>query len=164
MKNYLLVVAIVIISTTSFAQETESTPVTFNIGAEIATPVGSLDNISNFGFGISALAEYKPVKQFGVTFSAGYIHFFGKNYGGYSAPSLGQIPVLGGVRLYVAKEFYVSGQLGYSFFDKNLGSGFTYAPGIGAKFNTLDVTLKYMAASVDGGTLSNIGLRLGYSL
>ena len=163
MKKYTLLTAIILVSLSSFAQETETQPLSFNIGGELAVPVSNLSNISSFGFGISALGEYRVVEAFSVTLSAGYIHFFGKSFGGYTAPSLGQVPLLAGGRYYFIKNVYASGQLGISIFNKGLGSGFTYVPGIGAKFSNLDATLKYMGASVEGGTLSNISLRFAYA-
>ncbi|RYE13927.1 MAG: hypothetical protein EOP45_20435 [Sphingobacteriaceae bacterium] len=162
MKKLFLAMAVAFISATSFAQENNVTSkkVGFSIGAELASPVGDLKNVSNFGFGGTLQGEYMASDMFGITLNTGYINYFSKYDNGRS---VGQIPILAGARYYFIKDIYVSGQLGVSIikvkgFDSE--SGFSYAPGIGIKVSVIDLTLKYLGTSLDGGNTSNVGLRV----
>jgi hypothetical protein len=168
MKKLVLIVVIAFASASSFAQDTEKKNVVISVGAELAAPVGNLGDASSFGLGATAQLEYMATSNVGLTLNAGYINYFGKDYtlpgyGTQKYESLGQIPVLAGARYYFIKDIYISGQLGFSSFTKDRGTGFSYAPGIGIKFSVLDATLKYLGTSRDGGSLSNVGLRIAYS-
>ena len=168
MKKYLLAMAIMMIGATSFAQDTEEKKVVFSVGAEGAIPIGDSKDAYSAGFGATAQVEYMVAEKFGVTLNAGYINFSGKTYtipglGTVKGGSIGQIPILAGFRYYFIKDIYFSGQLGFSSFTKGGGTAFTYAPGVGAKFSVLDVTLKYLGAPKNGATFSTVGLRVAYS-
>jgi hypothetical protein len=61
---------------------------------------------------------------------------------------------------------YGSGQLGVTFStEKDGGSAFTYAPGVGFQISeNVDVLAKYTGMSVkDGGSINEIGVRLAYN-
>lgn len=168
MKKYLLAMAVVMIATTGFSQDTQVKKLVLSVGAEGALPIGDSKDVYSAGFGATAQAEYMIAEKFGVTLNAGYIHFSGKDYtlpviGTVKGSSIGQIPVLVGARYYFIKDIYLSGQLGFSSFTKDGGTAFTYAPGIGAKFSVLDVTLKYLGATKDSETFSTVGLRVAFS-
>jgi hypothetical protein len=161
MKRYLLALAILTISATGFAQDTEIKKLVLSVGAEGAIPVGDYKDAYSIGLGGTAQAEYMVAPKFGVTLNAGYINFSGEN----NIESVGQIPVLAGGRFYFVKDIYVSGQLGVSILTggDDSESGFTYAPGIGAKFSVLDVTLKYTSTSINSFNFSNVGLRVAFN-
>ena len=169
MKKLSLICALALASSGLFAQEnnTTSKKVGFSVGVELASPVGDLKDSHKFGIGGTAQVEYMVAQQVGITLNAGYISYSGKSQTflgtTYKNPALGQIPILAGVRYYFIKDIYVSGQLGVSVFKvkgADSESAFTYAPGIGIKVSLLDLTLKYMGASKNGSTLSNVGLRV----
>ncbi len=66
------------------------------------------------------------------------------------------------------------GEMGYSSFkiyykgengdlaSSNSG-GFTYAPTVGVNFNAVELGIRYEGTSLKGGTVSTIGLRLGFN-
>lgn len=168
MKKQLLSILAVLIAGFSYAQETKTVkPVVLSIGAELASPVGDLDNSSDFGIGGSLQAEFMVKSNLGITVNAGYINYLGKKYdtpiGSVKAASISQIPLLAGVRYYLIKDIYVSGQLGASIFNRDIGTAFTYAPGIGARASIFDLTLKYMGSNKNDASLSNVSLRVAVS-
>jgi hypothetical protein len=168
MKKHLLAAALMISVASAMAQDKkEVKPLSYSVGVEAAVPVGDLHYGSSFGFGATALGEYKVSDQFGVTFTAGYLHYLGKKDKelDYKYPSLGQIPLLAGGRYYIKDGIYASGQLGVSIFtsDGETTTAFTYAPGVGIKHKNIDATLKFMSATKEGTSLSNIGVRVAYS-
>jgi predicted porin len=73
--------------------------------------------------------------------------------------------VLAGFKYDLTPQLYASAQLGVTFSDeKNSGSVFTYAPGLGYKFSeNVDALLKYTGYSKDGNSLSTVGLRIAYT-
>jgi hypothetical protein len=72
---------------------------------------------------------------------------------GGRGPSIDAIPVLVGGKVLLSGKVYAQGQLGVTFLDANRGNNFTYASGIGFRFNAhLDGLLKYQ-----GWNLSNSG-------
>ena len=151
----------------------------FSIGAELAAPIGDFKKSSSFGFGGSVQGDYWVDPTFAITLNAGYINFTGKDYTivvpGFpnttiKGTSFGLIPILGGIKYNFTPQFYGTAQLGVSFStQKNGGSNFTYAPGLGYKFtDNFDALLKYTGYSVKSGTggsssLNTIGLRIAYT-
>ena len=84
----------------------------------------------------------------------------------------GLIPVLAGIKYSFTPQVYASAQLGVSFStEKDGGSNFTYAPGIGYKFSeNFDILAKYTGYSVKSSgsgskstSLNTGGIRLAYT-
>lgn len=167
MKKLFFVFALAAVSVAVKAQDTR--PLKFSIGLEAALPVGDFADASSFGIGGSAQADYLVAEKLALTLNAGYISFQGKDYelGGvtYKTGSTGFIPVLAGFKYDLTPQLYGSAQLGVTFSDeKDSGSVFTYAPGLGYKFSeNFDALLKYTGYSKDGSTASTVGLRIAYT-
>jgi hypothetical protein len=168
MKKLFFVVAFAAASVAVKAQDTS--PLKFSIGLEAALPVGDFADSHSFGIGGSLQGDYSVAEKLAVTLNAGYTSYTGKKYdvpgfGSVKAPAIGLIPVLAGFKYALTDQLYGSAQIGATFSDqKNSGTAFTYAPGLGYKFSeNFDALLKYTGYSQDGGTLSTVGLRVAYT-
>ncbi|HSN62226.1 MAG TPA: outer membrane beta-barrel protein [Ferruginibacter sp.] len=165
MKKLLFIAAFTAVSFLGQAQDDASSPLRFSIGFDAALQLGDFGDAYSFGIGGSVQADYSVAEQLALTLSAGYMNYSGKTVSGFKIPSTGLVPVLAGIKYSFTENLYGSAQLGMSFStEKNGGSSFTYAPGIGYKFTpNFDALLKYTGMSDDGTNLNQIGLRLAYT-
>ncbi len=182
MKKLILSLAVIAAAIGAQAQDdkTDASGLKFSLGLEAALPIGDFNKTSSFGIGGSVQGDYWIDPTLAITLNAGYINFSGKDYSivipGFGTTTVkgadfGLIPVLGGIKYKFTPELYGSAQLGVSLStEKNGGSNFTYAPGIGYYFSpNFDALLKYTGYSVkgSGGTgnsaLNTIGLRIAYT-
>ena len=133
----------------------------FGFGATAGIPVGDIKPYSNFVLSGNLQAEQAQSQTFGITLSAGYLNFSGKNGTG----STGFIPILLGGKYHFTDKLYGHAQLGISLStEKNGGGAFTYAPSIGYDVSEkFDIALKYQAATKDNVNISFIGLRAAYN-
>jgi hypothetical protein len=135
-----------------------------SVGPEIAAVTGNLGDVYSLAIGGTVQADLKINEEFAVTANSGFIDFIGKKIGGtnvkYQSNVL--IPLLAGAKYYFSPKAYGSLQLGTTIATNNGGgSTFTYAPGVGYKFDEhIDAILKYTGYSGDGGTF---GIRVGYT-
>ena len=144
----------------------------FGIGVEGGLPVGENGKVYSAVFGANLQYETMPDADLGITLSAGYLHFpLKKIYHTTAGPnSSGFVPLLAGIKYYFTPGAFFHAQLGAAvsttkdIFGNTGGTSFAYAPGVGVKLSpNIDAELKYMGISNKGGTLPNVGLRLGYN-
>jgi hypothetical protein len=133
------------------------------IGVEAGVPLGQNGKPYSAAIGGSLQYEYMPDTDLGLTLSGGYLHWPIKS--SYGGGSIGFVPLLAGVKYYFIPGAFFHAQLGAAVGTaKNQGTSFAYSPGIGLKLSpNVDATLKYTGFSTSGGTLENVGLRLGYN-
>ena len=189
MKKLLFVVAFAAAGMSVKAQDEDSKPLKFSIGADVALPVGDFiesgagkfSDYYSLGLGGSVQAAYALDTDLALTFSVGYMSYMAKETDGFKPESLGVIPVQAGIEYNFTPQFFASAQLGYNIYTGKLlsdsdakMSGFSYAPGIGYRFTpNFSAQLRYQGASVkikpdgggdsESGNLSQIGLRVAYS-
>jgi hypothetical protein len=170
MKKIILSLAVVAIATLTATAQKESSDksLKFSIGVEAGLPIGSFKNSSKFGIGGSAQAEYMASENVGLTGRVGYLSFAGKTTTigevNVKLASISVIPVMVGGKFYFNEKVFGHAEAGLSFFNRNLGSVFTYAPGIGVKAGeNVEVEVKYQGASKNGGSISFIGLRAAFT-
>ncbi len=150
----------------SFALQAQDTqPLRFSIGLEAALPTGNFGDVSSFGIGGSAQADYSVAEKLALTLNAGYISFSGKTINGEKLKASGFVPVMAGFKYNLTEQLYGSAQLGATFItEKDSETLFTYAPGLGYQFSpNFDVLLKYTGFSAKDVELSAVGLRLAYT-
>lgn len=172
MAIVIFAISILTVSAQQQQQEKIKKRITYSFGGDIGVPAGYVANYSSIVAGGSLQAEYPIFKATGITASAGYLDFIAKR-GGKGASF---IPVLLGVKYYLAPKIYASGQAGLSFYggrDRGDGNGggsgekyFTYVPGVG--FHTskhFDVLFKYEAVYIASSarTYSSAGVRISYN-
>ena len=154
------------LAVTGFAVQAQDTsPLKFSLGLEAALPLGDFADVSSFGIGGSLQADYSVAEKLALTLNAGYISFSGKTVEGVKYDASGFIPVLGGFKYDLTPQLYGAAQLGVTFSDqKNSGSVFTYAPGLGYKLSgNFDALLKYTGYSRNSSTIGTVGLRIAYT-
>jgi hypothetical protein len=176
MKRSKLIVALVLgllaFSTTSNAQNGR-----FSVGAELAIPMGDFADATSMGFGGSLRYEFPVGDNLGLTATAGYLAFSGKDdLGNWS-----MIPVQVGAKYYFTDNqdgFYGHLMLGIhstsyktpeiTFMGITVGgetvssTDFSYAPEVGYHLANVDIGLRYQMIATEGSTTSYLGLRLAY--
>jgi phosphate-selective porin len=182
MKKVILSLAVIAATISANAQtKVSSSPIKISVGVEAVAPFGDFAKTSKFGIGGSIQGDYNVDPTLAITLNAGYIDFLGKDqtitYPGVGNVTVkhadfGLIPVLAGIKYSFTPQLYGSAQLGVSFStEKNGGSNFTYAPGIGYKFSdNFDILAKYTGYSVKSSgsgngssSLNTAGVRLAYT-
>lgn len=141
----------------------------FSIGpyAELGWPVGDFSTTHNMGIGAGLDADIRLPAGLGITGSAGYMRFPGKDVdngaGSTKMPAVAAFPIRVGLKYKFLKLLYIKLESGAANFtgDNSSGSAFILAPGIGLRFLGLDAELKYEAWMHDG-TLGFFGLKAGY--
>jgi hypothetical protein len=136
-------------------------------------PLGNTKTAFNVAGGLDLRFSYKAGPGF-ATLSVGANAFIPKSFVGVSTKAGLQIPVKVGYKYVIVPHFFVMGEAGFSSFrsyynggNNNLVSnsvtGFTYAPSIGTEFGAFEVAVRYEGIAVSGGTVSFVGLRLGFN-
>lgn len=134
-----------------------------SIGLDEGVPAAYISKYSSFVMGASLQGEYMALKELGVTLSANYLYFLGKDGG----DGLSMLPALGGVNFYITPRVFLSGQLGASWYigkDSENKAYLTYAQGIGFQaFRRVSLLAKYEGINVGPSrTYSFAGLRVAY--
>jgi hypothetical protein len=172
MKKTILSLAIIGISTAAFAQKKEDDVqlLKFSIGLEAALPLGNFGDVSTFGIGGTAQADYKVGDDLALNINAGYISFQPKNITVFGTTikgkAVGYIPILAGIRYYFTDEVFALAQLGITIATASGTSSslFTYSPGVGYKFSEyVDAAIKYTGYSKDSNNTSTVGVRVAYT-
>lgn len=163
-----LVIGLVSASSVAFSQEGR-----FSVGAELAIPMGDFGDAVGIGFGGSLRYEAPVGDNLGITGTAGYLSFSGKNGG----ESTYMIPVQAGLKYYFTEQqmgFYGHVMAGLHFYksyeidlvnftiEETTTSAFSYAPEIGYHLDNIDFGLRYQFVSTEGSTTSYLGLRVAY--
>ena len=136
-------------------------------------PLGDTKTAFNVAGGIDLRFSYKAGPGF-ATLSAGANAFIPKSFAGVSKKAGLQIPIKVGYKYVIVPHFFLMGEAGFSSFrsyysggNNNLvsssSSGFTYAPSIGTQFGSFEAAVRYEGVAVSGGTVSFVGLRLGFN-
>ncbi|WP_158824972.1 hypothetical protein [Mucilaginibacter lacusdianchii] len=154
-----------------------------SVGPEVGLPLGDAGDGYSVTLGGTLKLEV-PVSNsnFNVTFTSGYINYFGKNvqldyatYNGiYSVrgklDNQGFIPVKIGGKYYANKNVYFEGEVGIvtNVNSSSSSTAFAYAPSIGVSLpvadtkNAFDLGFRYEGWTKDGNVVSQIALRLAY--
>jgi hypothetical protein len=177
MKKTQLLAALSIIAAflsvkTASAQTIGDGKLRFGIGVDGLLPVGSLTNAENFGLGITPRLQYTVNSTLALTFTSGIYHFFPKNDYYYLTNGSGIgakyhldiIPVKAGVKVFVNKNIYLSGEAGAGFEVEDGGGPvkLILSPGVGYACKHWDVGLRYENFSGNNNTYSTLGLRVAY--
>ena len=177
-------VAIVLMSTTLFAQNGR-----ISLGAELGLPMGDFGDAASMGFGGSLRYEMPMGDNLGLTLTAGYLMFSGKDQEIFGIEIEGadwsMIPIQLGAKYYFTEQqegFYGMVELGVhamtvttpSYSTTFLGVPVTvpessasstelsYAPAIGYHLANIDIGLRYQMIATEGSTTSYLGFRLAY--
>lgn len=166
MKNSLLLLLLCVVCYSSKAQ-TRRAPATrpsgFSIGVEAGLPLGENGKPYSSILGGSLQYENRPSSDIGLTASAGYLNYSIKK--DYGSGNVGFVPLMGGLKYYFSSSAFLHAQLGAAVGTKEgQGTSFAYSPGVGFRLSpNIDLTVKYQGISNSGGSLENVGARLGLS-
>jgi len=137
----------------------------FSIGpyAEVAWPMGTLEQTHKNGLGAGLNADIR-IRKFGLTASAGFIHFAGKTITTTESTvhpaAINAFPVRAGIKYRFVPTLYMKLEGGVASYTNGKGSAFILSPGIGLRLLGLDIQAKYEAWINDG---SGWGIKLGYN-
>jgi len=137
----------------------------FSVGpyAEMIWPMGRLDETNDKGIGGGINADIR-IRKFGLTASAGFIHFSGKsmkvNDDMTKMPAINAFPIRAGIKYRFIPAVYFKLEGGVARFINNSGSAVIFSPGIGLRVLGLDLQAKYETWINEG---SGWGVKLGYN-
>nr|WP_068887189.1 outer membrane beta-barrel protein [Pedobacter panaciterrae] len=139
------------------------------IGFDLGLPIGNFGDFANYGTGGSLLYQHPVSKSLNITGNVGYIRFNGKETIGTLKYRQSFIPIKAGARYFITENIYGTAEVGAAIATAN-GSGvsFIYTPGLGVEIpvsrtGSLDIGARYEGWAKNTGTLSFIGLRVGYN-
>jgi hypothetical protein len=171
-KSLLTLVTLSVMAFSSFAQTIAKPSPSpsdavgrFSIGAEGGLPIGDISSAFGSVIGGSIKYEIPTIPRAFLTISAGYTAFLTKSdlkvFGASSSANF--IPLKAGAKYYTEGNFFIEGQLGIVFSTEDSSSHeFIFSPGLGYSFNGgFEAGLRY-EGWVNGGTISQIDLRLAY--
>lgn len=145
----------------------------FGLGLEGGLPTGDVKEAYNLAGGLTLRLSYKVGSGF-ATLTSGGIAFIPESLDGEDLKAGLLIPVKAGYKYIIQDHFFLMGEIGYGSFkqyfpDENdelasvSNGGFAFAPSVGVQFNVLEVGLRYESVSLPGGSLSFMGLRIGFN-
>ena len=172
MKFVLLFVAVLFLGTASCFAQTQ-TDSQLSLGVEYGIPTGAASAFYGTVLGASAKLEVPlATSPFSFTLTGGVNTYIVKLDDNISADNSVYVPVELGGKYYFSKIAYFEGDLGASFNVSPNYSGskaaFIYAPiiGVSAPTNkhkaTIDIGLRYEGQVIDGGTVSQVAVRVAY--
>ena len=162
-----------VLGTMAVQAQNESKVFSFGFGLEGGLPLGDAKAAYKFAGGLTLRASYHAGPGF-ITLTSGALAYLPKSGNGEETKASLQIAVKLGYKYVCYKPFFVMAEAGFSSFkiyyaddNGNLASsnsgGFTYAPTVGVNLNAFELGLRYEATSITGGTVSTVGLRLGFN-
>lgn len=132
----------------------------FSVGAELGLPLGDFGDGVGIGFGGSLRYELPIGDNMGITGTAGYMIFSGKDQDlgfGFTieGANVSLIPIMAGFKYYFNEAqdgFYAMVELGVAISKADVegaesSTDFNYAPGIGYHMENLDFGLRYQLFS-----------------
>jgi hypothetical protein len=165
--------AVLLLACFSLSAQVDTKKFSVGFGLEAGKPTGDVKDSYNFTGGITVRFSYKAGPGF-ATFTTGAVGYVPKKGLGHDTKAALQIPFKAGYKFIFAQHVFVMGELGYSVYryyyddvNNNLASastgGFTFAPSVGVNFGVFEAGLKYESIAISGGTVSDIGIRLGFN-
>lgn len=146
--------------TTAYQQKNEFR---ISIGLDEGIPTAYVSKFSSFVMGASLQGEYMALRELGITLSANYLYYLGKNGG----EGLSMLPAMAGVNYYITPKIFLSGQAGAAWYigpDNDNSTYFSYAQGIGYQpSKRISLLAKYEGINIGPSkTYSFAGLRVAY--
>jgi len=165
MKKLLFVTIFAIAGFIGANAQSEGSGFHFGAGINLGLPIGDFGDVSSFGIGVEAQGEYMFSEKFSGIFNSGYTSFLGKDvdvpgFGTIKTDAVGLIPILAGVRIYPAAQFFIGARAGLGILtgSGSSESAFNYRPEIGYNGGAIQVALHFDGLSKNGSSLNYIGL------
>ena len=143
----------------------------FQIGANLALPVGDASDFSSFSIGLDARYMWNVADSFDAGVAGGFTNAFGKEFdvpgfGTVEAEDIQFLPLAAAGRFHASDQFRVGADIGYAvgINDGNDG-GFYYRPHIAYGLSDkVELNLSYTGVSLDGGSWDTLGLGVLFGL
>ena len=136
----------------------------FGAGVSLGLPIGNFGDFYSFGIGVEAQGEYMFSEKVSGVINSGYTSFIGKTvdfgFGSQKIDAVGLIPILAGVRVYPAAQFFIGIRAGVGILTGggSSTSAFNYRPEIGYNGGPVQVALGFNGLSKNGSSSNFIGL------
>ena len=158
----------------SSAQSTSYGKIGFDIGLELGAPTGNAHKyLSNFEAGGTLRGQLGLSENLAVIVTSGYYNLFEKKMtaNGITTqlPGVGIVPVKGGLKGFLGKGVYFTGEAGAGFETSVDGdtnqkdTKFILAGGLGYAMKSLDIGIRYENFNGQGFNYGLVGLRVAYS-
>lgn len=158
----LTIASILFLGVTSVIKaQTKTEPFRLGVGLNVGAATSDGHNVT-LGGDLKLQKDFTEVISGSV--ATGYTNFFAdKNV--VNSRNFGFVPLKAGIKYFPTKGFYLGAEAGAAFGTKEgAGTSFLYAPSVGITFNTnYDFSARYEALNQNGGTLSQVALRLAYA-
>lgn len=168
MKKLFLAICIAAVSVTSYGQKGTK----IGVGADFGIPTGDFGEGFKTGFGGYAKGLFGISEAGQITFTTGYSSFKAKGSTSDEKATWSIIPLLAGYR-HNFSGFYAEPQVGYSINSAKVkvdgisasssDGAFAWAVGFGYVIKDVDFGARYQSAHKDGGTISLVGIHVGYN-
>jgi hypothetical protein len=181
-KALLIFVLLLLVSSISFAQFGPAKgKMTLGPAVELSLPIGNFSDFAGFGFGGTARFEYGLDPKMALSANIGYLYWSGQSTDVWDY-SNHAIPIMVGIKYMIAKQLFVSGEIGlysytvdwnytgpsysglggfYGLSDYSASSTqFMLAPGIGYQSGPLEGLLRFYVLDTD---LMNFSLMVAYN-
>lgn len=168
-----MLVALTFLGSQASAQKLSKT-FSFGIGLEGGVTTGDLKKAYPVNGGLTLRLSYQVGPGF-ATLTSGAIGFIPKSFDDVEDLKASVlIPVRAGYKYIFNERFFAMGEIGYGslktfYTDHNdeLASvsegGFLFAPSVGVQFGVAEVGLRFESVSIAGGSISSMGIRLGFN-
>jgi hypothetical protein len=165
MKKYFFIMLFFAVTAfTCFAQEDGR----MSIGVDPGIPVGAAADNFTFVFGGSLKVENPIGDENLLTISIGYFSLSAKSMlvgANIRPPATIYTPLKIGIKHKVAGPLFIEAQTGAAFEARGRRTTrFIYAPGLVFNINRFDLGVRYEGWLGNGGTISQVAMRLGFRL
>lgn len=169
MKKVFLAICITAISVAGYSQSGKNQ---IGVGADLGVPTGDFADGVKTGFGGYAKGLFGIGEAGQITFTTGYSAFKFKGSTSETKATWSIIPLLAGYR-HNFSGFYAEPQVGYAINGIKVKAegesasesdgAFAWAVGFGYVVSNVDFGARYQSAHKDGGTVSLVGIHVGYN-
>lgn len=140
----------------------------FKAGIHAGIPMGDAGDVYSSNFGLDVAYMWPLAEKFHAGVTTGYSYFSGKSIDlgfGISAKVNGAfIPVAASGQYSFTENIFGGADLGYALYsgDGDGEGGFYYQPKVGYQTEKIEVYAAYKGVSVEGGSISSVGLGFNY--
>ncbi|AWI25901.1 hypothetical protein [Flavobacterium pallidum] len=164
MKKLLLSVAAVLAFGLVSAQDSDGG---FKVGIHVGIPMGDAGDLYSANYGADIAYMFPVADSFLLGATTGYSFYSGKEYdlGGVTVKQNGAfIPVAAAAQYSLDTNWFIGADLGYAVYsgDGDGNGGMYYQPKVGFQTETMQFYAGYKGISVEGGSVSSVGVGAAY--
>lgn len=139
----------------------------FKAGIHAGIPMGDAGDFYSANFGLDVAYMWPVADKFAAGVTTGYSYFSGKSFDtGFGEVKVNGafIPVAASGQYSFTENIFGGADLGYAVYsgDGDGDGGFYYQPKVGYQTTKIEVYAAYKGISVEGGSVSTVGLGFNY--